>query len=634
MIQDPLIGQQLSTFRVERLIGRGGMAQVYYGLDIKLQRPVAIKVIDARYRDNPSYAERFVKEARSVARWRQENIIQIYYADDQDGLYYYVMEFIDGKDLGSILAEYSAEGELMPVADILRIGRAIARALDYAHKQGVIHRDVKPTNVMVASDGRVVLGDFGLALDVQQGSFGEVFGSPHYISPEQARRSADVSPLSDLYSLGVILFEMLTGVVPFDDPSPTSVALQHITQPPPLPTSLNPEINAETEAVLLRALSKIPNQRYQSGAELLNALEKALTMQEATKKQPAVLPLPPMPASVAGAGPVAPPPLVASALPVSQPNTPQAATTVIQRKKHSFPWPWLLAGLVILLVLVVAGLGLVSADLPGAAGTNLVSITPTDSPTAPASDTPAAAASPTVTSVVNEGVLPAASATASATTQPTEAPSATETGTPTITPTLENTPDETATATSGAAEATSTLAEIPTETPTTQPTESLPPPSETATEPAASPTATIQLPTPAASPTVLHPNGKLMKLFYDENGFYLLNKSDSSRSISALIFERLSVNGLPEERFEGWRWAEFYPTLHVNRCMRIEIQSPRYMNPIECENRYLSKRVIERDSGMVFWTTKQNSLQFRILWQKEEVARCDIGAVTCEFYIP
>lgn len=283
--KDPLIGRRLANFKLERVLGRGGMAQVYYGQDVKLQRPVAIKVIDARYRDKPIYAQRFVKEARAVARWRHEHIIQIYYADDQDGLYFYAMEYIDGQDLASILASYAAQGELMPAEEILRIMRAVASALDYAHKNGVIHRDVKPSNVLVASDGRIVLGDFGLALDMQEGSSGEAFGTPHYISPEQARRSSDVVPQSDLYSLGVILFEMLTGVVPFDDPSPTSVALQHITQPPPAPRAINPQLGEALEAVLLKAINKSPQERYQSGAALVTALEKALALTAPSKKQ-------------------------------------------------------------------------------------------------------------------------------------------------------------------------------------------------------------------------------------------------------------------------------------------------------------------------------------------------------------
>ncbi|MBN1657968.1 MAG: serine/threonine-protein kinase [Anaerolineae bacterium] len=276
MSDDRLVGRQLGNYRLERMIGRGGMAQVYYGLDVRLKRPVAIKVIDARYRDDPGYARRFLREAQTVATWRHEHIVQVYFADEQDDLYYFAMEYIEGKSLAALLREVRAAGELLSPAEVLRVGHAIASALDYAHAKGVIHRDVKPGNVLVSNDGRVVLTDFGLAMDVHEGTQGQVFGSSHYIAPEQARRSGDAVAQSDLYSLGVVLFELLTGSVPFDDPSPTSVALQHVTLDPPLPSEINPLLNQATEVVLLKALSKAPAERYQTGRELMAALMRAI----------------------------------------------------------------------------------------------------------------------------------------------------------------------------------------------------------------------------------------------------------------------------------------------------------------------------------------------------------------------
>ncbi len=290
MTDNPLIGRQLANFRIERAIGRGGMAEVYYGQDVKLERPVAIKIIDVRYRGQPAYAKRFVREAKTVATWRHENIIQVYFADHEGDLYYFVMEYIGGPDLGELMSQHVDRGELMPHTEVLRIGRAVANALDYAHQQGVIHRDVKPANVIVAGDGRIVLTDFGLAMDVEQGSLGEVFGSSHYIAPEQAHRSADAVPQSDLYSLGVILYEMLTGKVPFDDPSPTAVALQHLTLPPPPPREINPNLTAGIEAVLLKALSKYPSERYQTGRDLIDALERAMKAGRSVSVRPSATP--------------------------------------------------------------------------------------------------------------------------------------------------------------------------------------------------------------------------------------------------------------------------------------------------------------------------------------------------------
>src|SRR5260221_3780514 len=279
---DPLIGRQLASFRLDRVLGRGGMATVYYGWDVKLDRPVAIKVIDARYQDDPAYAERFVNEAKSIATWHHPNIIQVYYADDAQGLYYFVMENIPGQDLGALLDARQRAGQLLPLPEVMRIGRAIANGLDYAHARGVIHRDVKPSNVMVAEDGRVVVMDFGLAMNVEQGTLGTVFGSPQYFAPEQARSSADVVPQSDLYSLGVILYEMLAGRLPFNDQAPLALARQHMEQAPPPPRQFNPLLNAAAEAVLLKALSKAPGERYQTGQALMAALGQALDVPEPT----------------------------------------------------------------------------------------------------------------------------------------------------------------------------------------------------------------------------------------------------------------------------------------------------------------------------------------------------------------
>jgi serine/threonine protein kinase len=322
MVQDPLIGQQLGNFRIQKLIGQGGMAQVYYGWDENLERPVAIKVIDVRLRGNPTYAQRLVQEARSVASWRHENILQVYYAGQEDGLYYFAMEYVDGLDLGQIMARYAEDEELMPHQDVLGIGRAVAEALDYAHNKGVIHRDVKPSNVMIDREGRVVLADFGLAMDVQQGSMGETFGTPHYVAPEQARNSADAVPQSDIYSLGIILYEMLTGVVPFDDPSPTSLALQHLTVPPPPPRAINPDLNEATEAVLLKALSKKPGERYGSARALMNALKDAIAVGAPVEEAEA---------------PVPPPSLLNRSLPLPPPRSLSRMSVAEQVSLHEEP---------------------------------------------------------------------------------------------------------------------------------------------------------------------------------------------------------------------------------------------------------------------------------------------------------
>lgn len=628
--RDPLIGKQLANFLIERVLGRGGMAQVYYGLDVKLQRPVAIKVIDARYRNKPSYAQRFVKEARSVAKWRHENIIQIYYADDADELYYYVMEYIGGHDLSSVMSSYTNRGELMPAADVLRIGGAVASALDYAHKKGVIHRDVKPSNVLMSDDGRVVLGDFGLALDMQEGSSGEIFGTPHYISPEQARRSKDVVPQSDIYSLGVILYEMLTGVVPFDDASPTSVALQHITQPPPPPRSINPLISEQTETVILKALAKKPEDRYQSGAELMEALEKALTASEEEAQKEKILPLPPIPAAIiSGQAPTmfqAPSnqeieELEAAAAASKTPEV--LPTQPTQRKRMN--WLGLGAGALGLIVLLALGLYFFYPQVFPAALTGFASPSPQPITTVAASATlePATPApSPTPTNSVGASSTVAASATAenlplgsapTLTVTPTASSAATATEIPSASPTLPE-----ASPTLSSETPTATITPIPTETATGEASTSTPAPS------------------PGAIATVKYPNGKRFMMLYDVRGIYIINLSDKSRPLESFAFDRINDDGQLSNHFDGWRWSQFYPIIYPQNCIKIEMtkQEDYPGRPSECVNRTLGGRFYDKGSEFFFWTPQDGSHFFRVTWKKEEIAQCEIARGACEVFVP
>ncbi len=280
-LSDPLIGQHLGDYRIDDLLGRGGMAHVYRGYDPKLQRYAAVKVIDANLlaKDNEDeYRLRFQREARAIAHLNHPNIVGVYQFGEVDVLYYMAMVFIEGRDLGQILKQHAADGTLMSYQQILQIIHDIGSALDYAHTAGVIHRDIKPSNIMVTLDHRAVLTDFGLALSVPEGTLGNTFGSAYYIAPEQAISSANAIAQSDLYSLGVVLFQMLTGRVPFDDPSAMSVALMHLSDPPPTPRSINPALSPAVEQVMLKAIEKEPSKRYQSGDQLIHALQDALNL--------------------------------------------------------------------------------------------------------------------------------------------------------------------------------------------------------------------------------------------------------------------------------------------------------------------------------------------------------------------
>lgn len=361
-IGDLIVGRQLANYHVEQLIKRGGMAQVYYGWDLSLERPVAVKtLVDGRQND-PAHAGRLVAEARAMATWRHPNIPQIYYAGSEDGLTFFVMEYIDGLDLAELLGTYVAEDRWPVTADALHIGRAVAAALDYAHEQNVVHRDVKPANIMVAADGHVFLMDFGLALNVQEGATGAAFGTARYIAPEQARGAGSV-PQSDLYSLAVVLYELLAGAPPFDDPSPTSLVVQHITRPPPSPRTFNPELNEATATVLLRALRKAPHERYASGRELVTALEEAVAAAGTESES--------MAAFVAERVAARQPPQRPQAVPLAEASAARSGKMAVPSWLAAIsPW-FLLAGCGLFTVLAVTWLGIASllARTPAEAGT-------------------------------------------------------------------------------------------------------------------------------------------------------------------------------------------------------------------------------------------------------------------------
>ncbi len=277
---DPLIGKKLGDYTIQGLLGQGGMSRVYVGYDENLDRYAAVKVISGELAtmDETEYARRFQTEARAIARLRHPNIVGIYQFGRSEGIYYMAQVLLEGTDLRTLLREYAGRGEYLPPDTIIRITRDIASALDYAHEHGVIHRDIKPSNIMLERrSGRAILMDFGLALNVPEGTPGDTFGSAHYIAPEQAVSSAKAVPQSDLYSLGVVVYEMATGTVPFDDPSVMSVALKHVSDPPPAPTLYNPDLPPAVEQVILRALAKEPAERYHTGAEFVAALERAYT---------------------------------------------------------------------------------------------------------------------------------------------------------------------------------------------------------------------------------------------------------------------------------------------------------------------------------------------------------------------
>jgi eukaryotic-like serine/threonine-protein kinase len=274
---DPLLGRQLGRYELRAFLGAGGMARVYHAFDHILERDLALKILYAKLQ-HTDFAERFRREARILAGLRHPNIMPIYDYGQFGDLEYIAQQLQPGPTLESELASLAASGRRMERAMLQQVIAQLADALDYAHSHNVIHRDLKPSNTIRNERGDVILTDFGIAkslIDSPSTTLtGWVLGTPAYLSPEQVR-SLTLSPASDIYALGVILFEILTGQVPFNDPRPMEVLLAHIQQPPPSLRSLRPDLPPAVEHVIFRALAKNPAERYTSAGALAQALISA-----------------------------------------------------------------------------------------------------------------------------------------------------------------------------------------------------------------------------------------------------------------------------------------------------------------------------------------------------------------------
>ncbi|MBA3690481.1 MAG: Stk1 family PASTA domain-containing Ser/Thr kinase [Actinobacteria bacterium] len=266
-------------YRLEASIGSGGMAEVFRGQDTTLDRQVAIKVLAPQFARDPSFVERFRREARAAARLNHPNIVNVYDTGVDGDTNYIVMEYVEGRTL----AEYLAGGGRLAPVKAAEIAEKVAEALAAAHAQGVIHRDIKPANIMVTRDGRVKVMDFGIARLVAGPDTVEqtaaVLGTAAYLSPEQAQGQT-VDARSDLYSLGIVLYEMVSGRPPFTGDSAMAVAYKHVQETPLPPSSLNGDVTPRLDAVVMRALAKNPANRYQSAGDFRDDLVRVIAGQE------------------------------------------------------------------------------------------------------------------------------------------------------------------------------------------------------------------------------------------------------------------------------------------------------------------------------------------------------------------
>jgi eukaryotic-like serine/threonine-protein kinase len=333
-------------YQLGRLLGYGGMAEVHLGRDVRLNRDVAIKVLRADLARDPSFQTRFRREAHSAGSLNHPNIVAVYdTGEDQtpDGpVPYIVMEYVDGRTLRDVL---STESKLDP-RRAMQIVAEVCGALDFSHRHGIIHRDIKPGNVMITKSGAVKVMDFGIARAVADGSAtvtqtAAVIGTAQYLSPEQARGEA-VDARSDVYSTGCLLYELLTGHPPFQGDSPVAVAYQHVRESAPVPSSVNAMVPREADSIVMKALAKNPLNRYQTAAEMRADLQHALANQPITAEPVlsdeertqfiARTPVPPVPMD--GSGPI----------PLSDENEPMSRRGAI-----------ILTAVVVLLLAIIGG---------------------------------------------------------------------------------------------------------------------------------------------------------------------------------------------------------------------------------------------------------------------------------------
>ena len=353
-------------YEMHRRLARGGMSDVYLARDLLLDRPVAVKVLFAEYAKDPTFVERFRREAQAAANLNHPNVVAVYDWGQQSGTYFIVMEYVEGRSLSEIVR---TEGPLHP-RRAAEITADVAAALGFAHRNGVVHRDIKPGNILISPSGQVKVADFGIAQAIAGGTeagltqAGAVMGTATYFSPEQAQ-GRSVDPRSDLYSLGCVLYEMLTTRPPFTGDTPVAIAYKHVQEPAPLPSASGVAVPPALEAIVAQLMAKDPAQRYASAedlrADLRNYLEglpvSALRSQAALA---AGLAGAAAGATVASAAQPGGTQAVAAVPPTAPPTGPYAAANAQAPKKRSATFLWVLLGV---LVVLAAGLAFLAFHL-------------------------------------------------------------------------------------------------------------------------------------------------------------------------------------------------------------------------------------------------------------------------------
>ena len=353
-------GQMLGPYRIINQVGKGGMATVYKAYQPSVDRYVAIKVLPSQLAESKEFAARFQQEARIIAKLEHPHILPVFDYGESDGVAYFVMRYMDA----GTLKERMIEGRPLPLHEIDRLFTQLAEALSYAHSRGIVHRDLKPANVLIDAQGNVFLTDFGIAKLLESASprltqTDAIMGTPAYISPEQAQ-GHPVDQRSDIYSLGIILYEIVTGSVPFTAETPLAVLFKHISDPLPPPSLVRPDIPPVVEQVLLKALAKDPRDRFGTAAEFVAAWERALQARETMKHAPEAATVPPP--STTGAPPQRKP------VPLPKPAS-----------KPGLPTAWIVGCLVVACaVFGLGGVALMASNLRSSPTPTLTALPPTE----------------------------------------------------------------------------------------------------------------------------------------------------------------------------------------------------------------------------------------------------------------
>jgi serine/threonine-protein kinase len=343
-VSDTLIDQLFDgRYRIVRKLGTGGMANVYLAEDEVLGRRVAIKILNDRHAGDDQFVERFRREAKNAASLSHPNIVSIYDRGEAEGTYYIAMEYLDGRSLKELIVRRGPA----PIHIAVDYARQVLAAIRFAHRHGIVHRDIKPHNVLVDGEGRLKVTDFGIARAgvSQMTEAGSIIGTAQYLSPEQAK-GAPVDERSDLYSVGVVLYELLTGVVPFTGDTPVEIAMKHLSTVPEPPSAHRAEIPRDLDMVVLRALAKDPKERYQSAEELdsdLRRISRGVAISPATEEAATAIISRPPPTAVTEIKPPTRDTL---------PYAPPAAYYDYDEPSRRAIWPWFVALLFVAAALV------------------------------------------------------------------------------------------------------------------------------------------------------------------------------------------------------------------------------------------------------------------------------------------